>query len=328
MRRTTSLATAALAGLVPALVLLTGPTATGAGETCRGEAATIVGSPEADVTGTPGDDVIVSHAAWSVDAGDGDDLICLSPAEGEQQGNVVEVHAGAGDDVVISEGEHNNSDTDLGPGRDEFHGGGWEDRVEASLDDIVVADRGDDMVDYTIARNEDLPARIGTVTAERTSGWIKVTAPGRRLTIDARSGTIRLSGRVVTRFEVSPRMLFGVAQTVELVGTPGVDRLGTAACGRSTLVGRGGDDEFVALGSRATPNRDCPRRRIEAVGGGGDDLIHGTRFADDLRGGGGKDVLRGHGGDDIVDGGSGRDRADGGTGSDTCRAERETHCER
>lgn len=318
MRRTTSLSTAVLSGLVPALVLLGAP-ATGAGETCRGQAATIVGTPEGRVVGTPGDDVIVSNAAWSVDAGDGDDLVCLSPAEGDQLGNVVEVTAGAGDDVVVSEGEHNNSDTDLGPGRDEFHGGGWEDRVEASLDDTIVADRGDDIVSYSIGRDEDLPAVTGSMTGERTGGWIKVTAPGRRLTIDGRAGVVRLSGRVVTTIATTPRMLWGVARTVEVIGTPGVDRLATAACGRSTLVGLGGDDELVPLGSSATPNRDCPRREMTALGGRGDDELLGTRHDDVLRGGPGKDELRGH---------DGRDVADGGPGRDQCIAERERRCER
>ena len=320
MRRTTPVTAALLASLAPALVLLAAPTASGAGETCRGEAATIVGAPEGHVVGTSGDDVIVSNVAWSVDAGAGDDLICLSPAEGEFQGNVVEVAAGPGDDVVVSEGEHNNSWTDLGPGRDEFQGGGWSDRVAASLDDTVVVDRGDDFVTYTVGRREKLPAIVGSAAAQRQEGWVRVVAPGRRLVIDSRSGTIRLDGDVVVTLPVSPRMLSGAARSVKIIGTPGVDRIGTAACERSILLGRGGDDEFVALGDRATPNRECPRRHMRAVGGPGDDVIHGTMRADDLRGGPGDDAISGHGGSDEADGGPGRDRC--------VRTERETSCER
>lgn len=313
MRRTTTLTATALLGLA-----LLAPTtgASAAEETCQGRVATIVGTPEGRIVGTPGDDVIVSYGDWSVDAGDGDDVICLRPTAG---GNVVQVDAGPGDDVVVSEGEQNNSDTDLGPGRDTFVGGGWEDRVEASFDDTIVADRGDDFVNYSIARDEPLPSVIGTTTMSRDEGWIKVTAPGRRLTIDGTSGTISLAGVVVTTFAVSPRMLFGVAQRVTLVGTPGFDRLGTAACGTSVIRGRGAGDQIVALGDRATPKRECRNRRMLALGGGGNDRILGTKGDDVLRGGSGKDRIVGRAGTDIADGGPGRDQ---------CAAEREKRCER
>lgn len=313
MRRTTTLAAAALLGLA-----LVAP-ATGAGaaeETCQGRTATIVGTPGGQTVGTAGDDVIVSYGDWTVDAGDGDDLICLRPVVG---GNVVEVDAGPGDDSVVSEGEVNNAFTDLGPGRDSFVGGGGEDHVEASLDDTIVADRGDDFVNYSIARGEPLPAVIGIATMARDQGWIKVTAPGRRLTIDGSAGRISLEGEAVTTFAASPRMLFGVAQRVVLVGTPGFDRLGTAACGTSILRGRGGDDEIVALGDRATPKRECRNRRMLAYGGGGKDDLDGSKSDDVLRGGSGKDDISGFGGTDVADGGPGRDR---------CVAERKQRCER
>lgn len=312
-RRTTTLAAVVAAGVV-----LLAPTAgaRAAEETCQGRTATIVGTPRGVVVGTPGDDVIVTYGDYSVDAGEGDDLICVRPVVG---GLVIEVDAGAGDDSVVSEGELNNAFTDLGPGRDSFVGGGGEDRVEASFDDRIVADAGFDLVTYSIGRDEPLPAAIGYATMERSDGWIKVVAPGRRLTIDGTAGRISLAGEVVTMFPVSPRMLFGVAQRVTLVGTPGVDRLGTAACGTSVLRGRGGDDEIVALGDRATPNRSCTNRRMLAIGGGGDDDIHGTSFADVLRGGAGKDDITG---------GRGVDTADGGPGRDRCAAERERRCER
>lgn len=313
MRRTTSLAASALLGLA---LLAPATGASAAEETCQGRTATIVGTPDGRLVGTPGDDVIVSYGDYTVDAGDGDDLICLRPIVG---GLVVEVDAGAGDDSVVSEGDQNHTWTDLGPGRDSFVGGGGEDRVEASFDDAVVADRGDDFVNYSLARGERLPDVVGTMTGARDGGWIKVTAPGARLTIDGSAGIVAIAGVVVTTFEVSPRMLFGVAQRVTLVGTPGVDRLATAACGTSVLRGRGGDDELVSLGSNATPKRDCRHRRMIAYGGNGKDDIHGTRFDDVLHGGSGNDDIRGSGGIDFADGGPGRDR---------CAAERERRCER
>lgn len=313
MRRTTELGAAALLGL-GLLVPTTGASA--ADEMCQGQVATIVGTPDGRLVGTPGDDVIVSYGDYTVDAGDGDDLVCLRPIVG---GLVVEVDAGPGDDSVVSEGELNNSFTDLGPGRDSFVGGGGEDRVDASFDDTVVADAGDDFVDYSIARGERLPSVVGTATMSRREGWIKVIAPGRKLAIDGRAGTVRIDGRVVTTFEVSPRMLFGVAQRVALSGTPGFDRLGSAACGTAVLKGLGGNDELVALGDKATPKRECRDRRMVGDGGPGNDTIQGTKQDDVLRGGVGKDDLRGYAGTDTADGGPGRDR---------CDAERRTGCER
>ena len=64
MRRTTSLTAALLASLAPALVLLTPSAATGVGETCRGEAATIVGDRGRDIVGTEGRDVVVVAQAF------------------------------------------------------------------------------------------------------------------------------------------------------------------------------------------------------------------------------------------------------------------------
>ena len=314
--RTTTLTTAALLGLT-----LLAPTqaATAAAETCQGVPATVVGTPEGRVVGTAGDDVIVSGGAWSVKSGDGDDLVCIPPMEGDLLGNVVEVDAGAGDDTVVSEGEHNNAWVTLGPGVDQFRGGGWEDRVEAGFEDTVVADRGDDFVNYRITPDEPLPATVGTMVGNRTSGWIKVTAPGRRISIDGQAGEIRVGGRVVTTFGISPRMLFGVAQRVELVGSSGVDRLGSAACGLGVVKGRGGDDEILHLGDMALRKGACPRARMRVDGGAGKDTISGTIHADVLRGGGGSDWIKGRKGKDLALGGPGRDR---------CFAERTRSCER
>jgi Ca2+-binding RTX toxin-like protein len=270
------------------------------------------------VVGTAGDDVIVSGGAWSVKSGDGDDLVCIPPMEGDLLGNVVEVDAGAGDDTVVSEGEHNNSDVTLGPGVDIFRGGGWEDRVEAGFEDTVVADRGDDFVNYSIKPGEDLPATVGSTVANRSSGWIKVTAPGRSIAIDGKAGEVRVDDRVVSTFGISPRMLFGVAQRVELVGSSGVDRLATGACGLGVVKGRGGDDDILYIRDDALPRKSCtPRMRVD--GGAGKDTIRGTVNADVLRGGGGNDWIKGR---------KGKDVAVGGPGHDTCFAERTRSCER
>ena len=314
--RTTTLTAAALLGLT-LLNPIQAATAAVA-ETCQGVPATIVGTPEGDVVGTAGDDVIVTGGAWSVDAGAGDDLVCIPPLEGDLLGNVTEVDAGAGDDTVVSEGEHNHSWTTLGAGVDTFRGGGWEDRVEAGFEDTVVADRGDDLVSYSIEPGEALPAIVGSTVANRSSGWIKVTAVGRRIAIDGKAGEVRVDGHVVSTFGISPRMLFGVAQRVELVGSPGVDRLASGACGLGVVKGRGGDDDILYLRDDALPRKSCTPR-MRADGGAGKDSIRGTINADVLRGGGGNDWIKGRKGTDVAVGGPGRD---------TCFAERTRSCER
>ncbi|MBL0748460.1 hypothetical protein [Nocardioides baculatus] len=73
--RTISLPAVALLG---AALLAPMGTATAAGETCEGQAATIVGTPGGQVTGTEGADVIVTNDATRVDALGGDDLVCAT----------------------------------------------------------------------------------------------------------------------------------------------------------------------------------------------------------------------------------------------------------
>ena len=75
MMRIISLTAVAL--LAAALLAPVGA-ATAAGETCQGQAATIVGTPGGQITGTEGADVIVTNDANRVDALGGDDLVCAT----------------------------------------------------------------------------------------------------------------------------------------------------------------------------------------------------------------------------------------------------------
>ncbi|RYC13013.1 hypothetical protein [Nocardioides zhouii] len=101
--RTISLTAVALLG---AALLAPVGTATAAGETCQGQAATIVGTPGGQITGTEGADVIVTNDATRVDALGGDDLVC---ATGERSSydsvtgtsTFVVVVLGAGADTFI-----------------------------------------------------------------------------------------------------------------------------------------------------------------------------------------------------------------------------------
>ena len=77
--RTVSLTAVALLG---AALLAPAGTAAAAGETCQGQAATIVGTPGGQITGTEGADVIVTNDADRVDALGGDDLVCATGVRG------------------------------------------------------------------------------------------------------------------------------------------------------------------------------------------------------------------------------------------------------
>lgn len=95
---------------------------------CRGKAATIVGTGSADViTGTSGDDVIVARGgADTVDARAGDDMICAGSGADI-------VTAGDGDDTVYGEG-----------GRDRIRGEGGEDNLVGGPDDDTIDGGADD----------------------------------------------------------------------------------------------------------------------------------------------------------------------------------------
>lgn len=93
--RTISLTAVALLG---AALLAPTSTASAAGETCQGQAATIVGTPGGEIVGTEGADVIVTNGATRVDARGGDDVVC---ATGTAFLNVV---LGAGADTFDSSG--------------------------------------------------------------------------------------------------------------------------------------------------------------------------------------------------------------------------------
>ena len=120
MRRTTPLAAATVLGLTLALPAPS-TAAHAVGETCRGEAATFVGTGDT-LTGTEGRDVIVTGPATRVDALGGNDLVCVT---GPARSNVLSVVAGAGDDLVDTTalGGGTYVTTVLGAGADTYVGG-------------------------------------------------------------------------------------------------------------------------------------------------------------------------------------------------------------
>ena len=127
MIRTTVLSATVLLGAV----LVAPMSASAAGETCHGVAATIVGpSKTFSLVGTDGPDVIVTAGANEVDARGGDDLICVTGSAYNPS-----VRAGAGDDVVDASASATGSQTQLGAGSDRYTGSTGFDVVQAGSTD-------------------------------------------------------------------------------------------------------------------------------------------------------------------------------------------------
>lgn len=160
MLRTTVLSTAALVGLTAL-----SPTSAGAaGETCHGQAATIVGTPgDFALTGTEGPDVIVTNGTMRVDALAGDDLVCVTvrPAQ---------ISAGDGDDLVDTTGvTEPGGTTYLGAGSDRFVGGSAIDAVytgAASPGSSDMTDTEIDVVDTGPAAGSGVIDRDGVTSGQ------------------------------------------------------------------------------------------------------------------------------------------------------------------
>ena len=92
------------AALLSAALLAPMGTATAAGETCQGQAATIVGTPGGQITGTEGADVIVTNGATRVDALGGDDLVCATIEDGVGYNPVFAILGAGADTFTASNG--------------------------------------------------------------------------------------------------------------------------------------------------------------------------------------------------------------------------------
>lgn len=149
--RTTTLTAVGLLGLA---LLTPAYSASAAAETCRGEAATIVGTGPT-LTGTEGRDVVVTGTATSIDALGGDDLVCVT---GGGNINRLDVKAGYGNDVVDTTalGATYYVTVDLGAGADLLEGGAADESVTTGSaegsggadgdTDLVRTREGDDRV--------------------------------------------------------------------------------------------------------------------------------------------------------------------------------------
>ncbi|WP_296603223.1 hypothetical protein [Nocardioides sp.] len=258
------------------------------GETCRGQAATIVGHSGEAVHGTDGDDVIVTNGASETYAGPGDDTICVV---GDFEPYV---DAGDGDDVVDAtsiKSLRNGVRVDLGRGSDTFEGANGRDEVTAGTlhaddgIDHVATGRGKDTLttgDATPVNHDDVDLGGGNdvlnLLSERNDGSLHggpglnrvrlVFSTPRDRVVDDRAGQVRVDGAVAafwTGFHVSA--IDGEQDaSVTYLGTEQDDHVEVNEVGlRSADLGSGDDWLWLLrLG-------DAPRDRID--GGTGHDSV-------------------------------------------------------
>ena len=274
-----------VAVVTSALVMLVPADAVDA-PTCRGRAATIVGTSfDDELLGTPRRDVIVGlGGADLIRARGGDDLICGGDDHDE-------VHGGNGDDRVFGQGDTIYPEDNRGdrfwsdPGDDLFQGG----------------DEGAfDLWDSVRYRREDSAVAVDLLQ-ERAHG----EHSGHDVLRD-------IEAVVGTPF---PDILLGGMDDELLWGSGGGDVI-TGSYGDDYLAGVGGPDEI-----RGGTGHDQIQGNAAADviwGGSGPDFIDGRRHADKMRGGRGRDSIAGGSGNDRLRGGPGVDHLDGGAGRDLC----------
>ena len=227
-----------------------------AGETCRGQAATIVGEPHGTVTGTEGADVIVTNGAEEVDAGGGDDTVCVTATP---RSCIATVDAGAGDDTVDTTATREYSKVTLGTGADRIDGGnggqdvwtGLSDGVDAE-EDTVHTGGGYDIVTsgepgLPDADDIDLGAGSGAVVlrSEQATGVLRAAAGSPAVLSPAPLGP----GRWVVDEEAEHLTRDGeVALAWQHLAVEYVDAVAGA---RVRYLGTDGPDDFTLLGGTA-----------------------------------------------------------------------------
>lgn len=316
MRCMTSLAAVAVMGAA----LLTTPGAMAADSTCRGVSATIVGTG-ADIVGTDGRDVIVTGSSGRVDAGEGDDLICVAGAA-LSPGWFID--AGLGNDTVDTTGWTESATTsfgittNLGTGIDTFIGGTAVDTVSAEgVDDQVLLGDGDD--DLRIVTSVSATSSVARYDGASGDNSIHVVS-------ELGAVDLELDGVIIIDDTTRARLVGFDNATVEapqatLRGNDQDNNLRVSGCALR-VDGEGGDDLVGAGASESFsfPGSCDPHARLS--GGAGNDVMYGWNGRDRLFGDAGDDRIRGRDGRDLLSGGAGDDRLGGGDGADMLRSGR------
>lgn len=334
-------ATTAIALAGATLTLSTPSIAADTAVTCHGKEATIVGAGE-DIVGTTGEDVIVTGSSTDVDAGPGNDLVCVSPRV------AVTVSAGPGDDLVDASTSTSDITTDLGTGVDQYvDGSGWNEVSAQGADDQVA---GSGRTSIHLVITDPSSGAIGNYSGD----GVDVESAELDVRLDLSARRLEVAGAFAASVDVDGGA--GVdAPHATLVGDDDNNYLAARGC-VIRILGEGGRDRIVAnyRGGSEAPQFDCAPRttvlggagpdsidgsrgRDRLFGNGGSDRILGQQKADHLDGGAGNDWLIassgndrlvGGAGSDVLDGNHGRDRVDGSAGRDRCIGEQKSRCER
>jgi Ca2+-binding RTX toxin-like protein len=237
-------------GLLAAMLLPAAP-AVAAGETCQGRPATVVGTPlQVGLTGTEGDDVVVTNGAVTADTLGGNDLVCVTDS-GTYAG--VRLDTGAGDDQVDASGTRGRVEAILGAGADLYAGSIARDQVttgpghgtpDTEPDTVVsssggsATSEGDEVVSGTagVPNPDDIrltglgssvywggPMAAGARLEVGPSGTLAPRLGTGDVAIDAVAGTITEDGVVVLRW-TGPFVRFTLSGTtaprsLELTGS-------------------------------------------------------------------------------------------------------------
>jgi len=260
---------------------------------CNGVPATIIGTPgDDDITGTNGDDVIVTFGGDdTVDGLDGDDIICL----------------GAGADVGKG-----------GTGKDQIFGGSGPDNLRGQKGgDTLVGGSGGDTLRGG-SGGDELLGGTGKDILEGGSGADVLKGDAGDDTLEGGGGTDILRGGD------DDDTLAGGGKSDTLKGDAGKDTIDGGRGGDTIIGGSGGDTITGGTGNDVVEGKGG---KDDIRGEKGDDTLEGGGKADTIRGGADDDTIKGGKGGDTLFGGSGNDTVRGGSGTDTCTGETQTSCE-
>jgi Ca2+-binding RTX toxin-like protein len=256
-----------------ATALLTAPGAQAAAATaCQGKDATIDGTGQATVTGTPGKDVIVASQGSTVTALAGDDTICVLAGTATTP---TTVDAGEGDDSVdtstIPAGA--TVTTTLGAGDDGYTGGAGSDQVTTGAGaNTVTTGAGDDRVDSGVAgqpNGDKIDLGVGddvlTFHGVQTPAGSANFGEGNNTLIDSDGGVVAINattrvlernGVVALRYQgnVTTYIVESNAVSVSLTGTKTNETFvlrdpATGATPTTVAVDMAGGDDTVTIRS-------------------------------------------------------------------------------
>jgi Ca2+-binding RTX toxin-like protein len=309
-----------------------------AAATCLGQPATIEAT-SGDVAGTSGDDVIVvSGQVHVVDAGDGDDLVCLDGTTPFDSNRQIYVDSGPGHDAVDASKAGAETRIHLGPGADSFTGSAFEDYVQVGTRGASLEEPGDPgpydvstgtgrdtlIMEVGAVVNADLGGGADGLLVRSAEGgapshadlgpgvdgvgfeddWEQEGAGETTLRVDLKHDLMEWHG--VTSVLLGAENVRGVARRIRIRGDEGPNGFSSYGCD-VTFRGGAGDDRtsMRTIGIADTQPFACkPGEVRRAYGNGGDDYLGGGRSHD------------------VLIGGAGRDKAHGGpAGDDVCIAE-------